>query len=78
MNMGESFGEKMVDFTNNSILSTIFFEKIEKYRGGIWICFGVTHERYWKQIYSLYSKLLDTFNKSLCPKLDDLFLADQI
>jgi hypothetical protein len=26
-------------------------------------------------IYSLRSKLLDTFNKCLCPKLDDLFFS---
>jgi hypothetical protein len=25
--------------------------------------------------YSLHPKLLDTFNKSLCSKLDDLFLS---
>jgi hypothetical protein len=30
----------------------------------------------WKALtkYSLHLKLFDTFNKSLCPKLDDLFL----
>ena len=44
--MDESFGEKMVGFINNSISSTIFFEKKEKNGGGIWICSGVTYERY--------------------------------
>jgi hypothetical protein len=31
----------------------------------------------WSKNYSLHSKLLETFNKSLCPKLDDLFLIYQ-